>query len=57
MAKGKKITKGRGRGMMKPMMKPMMKKRTVATVNGGYANQVISPSYTFRFRFAGGTLG
>jgi hypothetical protein len=51
--RGKKITKG---GMRKPMMKPMMK-RTVAKVNGGYANQVIAPTYTYRFRFAGGTLG
>jgi len=56
MAKGKKITKGRGKGMMKPMAKPM-KKRTVATVNGGYANQVIAPTYTYRYRFAGGVLG
>ena len=53
--RGKKITKGGG--MRKPMMKPMMKKRTVAKVNGGYANQVIAPTYTYRFRFAGGTLG
>jgi len=54
MRTGKKITKGRG--MRKPMMKPMMKK-TVAKVNGGYANQVIAPTYTYRFRFAGGVLG
>jgi len=56
MRTGKKITKGRGKGMMKPMAKPMMK-RTVAKVNGGYANQVIAPTYTYRFRFAGGVLG
>jgi len=55
MRTGKKITKGRGRGMMKPMAKPM--KKTVAKVNGGYANQVIAPTYTYRFRFAGGVLG
>ena len=43
------MKKGRGKGMKKPMMKPMM--------SGGYSNQVIAPTYTYRFRFSGGTLG
>ena len=41
------------KGMKKPMMKPMM----MSSKMGGYSNQVIAPTYTYRFRFSGGTLG
>ena len=56
MAKGmkpSKATKGRGKGMKKPMTKPMTKRGIPNT----YPLGVIAPTYTYRFRFSGGTLG
>ena len=37
--------------MIKPKTKPMMKPIS------GYKGQVISPFFTYRYRFSGGTLG
>jgi len=51
MAKTMKRMKKPKTMMIKPKSKPMMK------TTSGYKAQVISPFFTYRFRFSGGTLG
>lgn len=54
MAKGRKPKKvSKGRGNYKPSTKPMTRSALPNTYKAG----VVSPYYTYRFRFSGGTLG
>ena len=47
------------KGMKKPKttMKPKTKPLMMMKPTSGYKGQVISPFFTYRYRFSGGTLG